>query len=547
MNQFAPDLSWRIPPPGATIASRYVVEAECGGDDVTVMLAAEDAQLDRRVAIQMLSPEWAGDFDMADQFLRAAHASMSLANEHTVRVLDSGTLPNGRPYLVAEYPDGRNFDQLVHAWGPLAAPTAIDWVLQAAEAVAEAHALGIVHGHLKLAHLFLTQRSNGTVCVKLTDFGLSPIGGPLRHLAEDALAKPIHIMESMQYMAPEQLRSPYQAHVRTDIWALGAIVYELIAGESPFRGETLSELSIAVLSRPPTPLSALRPNIPPPVEAAIARCLQKDPDDRFGNVAAFAAALAPYGTHLGRASCDRIAHALVANRLSAASIVPPVAAEGDPSEASPVDSSVSTFQKPASARIVVGSLLLLSALFVGVFMALYTDVHRSPALSSWVGVIAPQATAPGVLDFIALGEVPAPSASIGATAPQPTTPAVAPTDVMANGAAANAITVATAQASAYSYSTAPEIVSGEAPSHAATSPPLPALTAKTFAPAMSRSPAPAAGTFAPPVAQDVVPSVAAASASASMPSQSGANAAAATWGPGAHAAAVESTNPYDQP
>ncbi|MGA3122941.1 MAG: serine/threonine-protein kinase, partial [Polyangiaceae bacterium] len=430
MNQFAPDLSWRIPPPGATIASRYVIEAECGGDDVTVMLAAEDAQLDRRVAIQMLSPEWAGDFDMADQFLRAAHASMSLANEHTVRVLDSGTLPNGRPYLVAEYPDGRNFDQLVHAWGPLAAPTAIDWVLQAAEAVAEAHALGIIHGHLKLAHLFLTQRSNGTVCVKLTDFGLSPIGGPLRHLAEDVLGKPIHIMESLQYMAPEQLRSPYQAHVRTDVWALGAIVYELIAGESPFRGETLSELSIAVLSRPPTPLSALRPNIPPPVEAAIARCLQKDPDDRFGNVAAFAAALAPYGTHLGRASCDRIAHALIANRLSATSIVPPVAAEGDPSEAIPVDSSVSTFQKPASARIVVGSLLLLSALFVGVFMALYTDVHRSPPLSSRIVMTAPQAIAPSVLDFIALSDVPAPSASIGATAPQPTTPALAPTNVM---------------------------------------------------------------------------------------------------------------------
>ncbi len=545
MNQLAPDLSWRIPPQGATIASRYVIEAECGGDDVTVMLAAEDAQLDRRVAIQMLSPDWAGDSDMIDQFLRAAQTSMSLGNEHTVRVLDSGRLPNGRPYLVAEYPDGRNFDQLVHAWGPLAAPTAIDWVLQAAEAVAEAHALGIIHGHLKLAHLFLTQRSNGTVCIKLTDFGLFPIGGPLRHLAEDALAKPIHIMESLQYMAPEQLRPPYQAEARTDIWALGAIVYELIAGESPFRAETLSELSLAVLTRPPTPLSALRPNIAPPVEAAIERCLQKDPDDRFGNVAAFAAALAPYGTHLGRASCDRIAHARIAHRLSAASPLPPVAAEQDPSEADPSDNSVSTFQKPASARIVVGSLLLLSALFVGVFTALYADVHRSPALSSWIGVTAPQATAPSVLDFMAPSDRPAPSASIGATAPQPTSPAIARMGVMANETAANAATVATASVAASFYSTAPEILSGEAPSQAS-SQPSPAPTAKTFAPAMSRSPAPAAGTFLP-VARGLVSSVAAASASASTPSADHANAAAATSGSGARATAVETPNPYDEP
>jgi eukaryotic-like serine/threonine-protein kinase len=544
MNQLAPDLSWRIPPPGATIASRYVIEAECGGDDVTVMLSAEDSQLDRRVAIKMLSPEWAGDFDMVDQFLRAAHASMSLANEHTVHVFDSGTLPNGRPYLVAEYPDGRNFDQLVHAWGPLAAPTAIDWMLQAAEAVAEAHALGTIHGHLKLAHLFLTQRSNGSVCVKITDFGLSPIGGPLRHLAEDALAKPIHIMESLQYMAPEQLRSPYQAHVRTDIWALGAIVYELIAGESPFRAETLSELKFSVLSRPPTPLSALRPNVPPSVEAAIARCLQKDPDDRFGNVAAFAAAFAPYGTHLARASCDRIAHTLIANR-SAASIVAPVGAEQDPSEAGPVDSRVPTFQKPASARIVVGSLLLLTALFAGVFAAVYADVHRSPALSSWIGVAEPQATAPGVLDFIAGSDVPAPSASIGATAPQPPSPAIARMGVMANETAANAATVATASVAASFYSTAPEILSGEAPSQAS-SQPSPAPTAKTFAPATSRSPAPAAGTFLP-VARGLVSSVAAGSASASTPSADHANAAAATSGPGARATAVETPNPYDEP
>jgi serine/threonine-protein kinase len=377
------DQPWTVPVPGDAFADKYVVDGVCGRGGLAVVLSAVHPGLGQRVAIKMLLPEWASDFDVVERFLREGRAATRIKSQHVVRVFDVGTLATGAPYLVLEYLEGHNLDDVVSMWGPLPIETAIDWVLQACEAISEAHALGIVHRDLKPGNLFLTHLPDGSDCIKVIDFGLSKLAESFMPAGSAKLTRPNDVMGSPHYMAPEQLRAMQHADERTDLWALGAVLYELIAGKTPFNGESMAELCAAVLTRAPERLSTLRPEVAPALEETVHRCLSKDPAARFASAAELARALAPHGTPLSRTSCTRIERVLEGpSRPSPTPVPGPGPKSGESSRSADVDewSSGTLASIPGthtSAKVVLGSFLMLAGLGIGVFMWMYEAVHAN--------------------------------------------------------------------------------------------------------------------------------------------------------------------------
>jgi hypothetical protein len=199
----------------------------------------------------------------------------------------------------------------------MAVPAAVEFVLQACEAIGEAHALGIVHRDLKPANLFVTRRVDGSPCIKVLDFGISkltlPGAGP-----DFGMTKTNTVMGSPLYMSPEQMSSTRNVDMRTDIWALGVILYEILTGRVPFEAETMPQLCGMILQDPPRPLRDLRPDLPDSLQAVVFRCLEKNREQRFANVADLAAALAPFGLPSAQRSAERIARVLGAAGIASA-------------------------------------------------------------------------------------------------------------------------------------------------------------------------------------------------------------------------------------
>jgi serine/threonine-protein kinase len=418
MTDSAPRLGWTIPRSGDVIDGKYVVERACGRGGLAVVLSAMHAGLDQRVAIKMLLPEWAGDTEVIERFLREGRAATRIKSEHVVRVFDVGKHETGAPYLVLEFLEGHNLDDVLRMWGPLPVPTAVDWVLQAAEAIAEAHSYGIVHRDLKPANLFLTRRADGSACVKVIDFGLSKLTDPRMSGSSAKLTRPSDIMGSPHYMAPEQLRATCEADARADLWALGAVLHELLVGKPPFRGETVPEICATVLTQEPPRLTSIRASVPPPVENAVLRCLEKDPEARLASAAELARAIAPFGTSVARTSCTRIERLLEGGGVvSDLSLLPPMTEERPPSLADwPSDPYAERMRGSSSMRVILGSVLLLGALGVAALMVMYESVHDGEQREGVAAMQpAPKATATATA-----------TASTAATAAAPPTPPAPP-------------------------------------------------------------------------------------------------------------------------
>ncbi len=181
---------------------------------------------------------------------------------------------------------------------------AIDFILQAIEALAEAHAAGIVHRDLKPANLFIATRADGSRIVKVLDFGISKslLGASV---AELSLTRTSVLIGSPLYMSPEQMRSAKDVDTRTDIWSLGVIMYEMITGHPPYTGDSIPALCASLLSDTPVAMRALRSEVPVELEVVISRCLAKDREQRFGTVGELARALAPFGSASSQLHVDR--------------------------------------------------------------------------------------------------------------------------------------------------------------------------------------------------------------------------------------------------
>lgn len=279
--------------PGEIVAGKYRVERVLGVGGMGVVVSARHTTLDQVVAIKFLV---ANRFDSHEEavgrFLAEARAAARIESDHVCRVFDVGTLPSGVPFMVMEHLEGRDLDEEVMQRGQLALVEAVDFVLQAADALAAAHQLGIVHRDIKPANLFLALRPDGTRRVKVLDFGISKAHGaesPRLTAAKSSLGTPA-------YMSPEQVRAVADVDARADIWGLGAILYELVTGQMAFVGEDVKAVLDHVLQDDPCPMTALRRDVPRELEAIVMRCLDRDRNRRWPTAATFARALAPFGS-----------------------------------------------------------------------------------------------------------------------------------------------------------------------------------------------------------------------------------------------------------
>jgi eukaryotic-like serine/threonine-protein kinase len=301
---------------GQLLAGKYRIERVLGEGGMGVVVEAHDLALERRVAIKFLLPDFIKHAEAKARFTREARAAAKIQSEHVARVIDVSTLETGAPYMVMEFLEGSDLGQTIETTGPLSIEDTALYVIQACEALAEAHAHGIVHRDLKPANLFLAQQAGGSCKIKVLDFGISKVLTATDPGLLGSLTRTSSMMGSPLYMSPEQMKSARDVDHRTDIWALGVILYESLTGTPPFLGGSIPEISAKILLEDPRPIHELVPSIPQALSDLTARALAKMPDQRFENVGDLALALLPFAPMRARGNVERIVRVLTSAGMS---------------------------------------------------------------------------------------------------------------------------------------------------------------------------------------------------------------------------------------
>ncbi|MDC0741136.1 serine/threonine protein kinase [Polyangium mundeleinium] len=317
--------------PGALIGGKYRVRAILGRKHGLTVDAFHTA-FDQRAIIKLLLPHQA-DAREIERFRREARALSKIASEHVARIIDVGNEADGTFYLVRQYLEGIDLERHVRKTGPLPLHDAILFALQACEAVAEAHANSIVVRDLEPSHLFLTQRTGGAPLIKITEFGTAKLLGG----AQDATGEltGTAMFGLTPYASPELVRKAKDVDARTDVWSLGTILYEMLAGRPPFQGEA-AYLMLQITREEPMRVSQLRGDVPAELDTVIGWALAKDVEARFRSVHAFAHALLPFSPPEGRLLVDRIGQIAQAarERKTTGSVPPPAPPPSSPATAS---------------------------------------------------------------------------------------------------------------------------------------------------------------------------------------------------------------------
>jgi serine/threonine-protein kinase len=296
---------------GDIVAGKYELIRPLGSDGIAFVLAARHLELDETVVVKILRSECLANTDLVARFDREARASIKIESEHVVRVFEVGAMPDGAPFVVMEHLDGKDLATILREEGAAPVDCASEFVLQACDALATAHAIGIVHRDIKPENLFLARCSQGLDIIKLLDFGVSKLA--LTGSVVDSSGPRVKAMSSMEtpnYMSPEQIRASTDIDARSDIWSLGCVLHELLTGHAPFEAPSITTLTAMILERPAPLLRERRPELPAEIEAVFARCLEKDPTQRFQNISELAAALYPFAPRRALLSVEHCSHLL---------------------------------------------------------------------------------------------------------------------------------------------------------------------------------------------------------------------------------------------
>jgi serine/threonine-protein kinase len=312
---------------GEVIAGKFQVERVLGEGGMGYVVAARHLQLGQMVALKFIKEDVSSP-EFKARFLREARNTVKLKSKHVSRVLDVGQIDGGSPYMVMEYLEGTDLSELLQKRGPFPVAETAEYVIQACEAIAEAHQHGIVHRDLKPANLFLTRGTGGEAVVKVLDFGVSKVvdlNEDTSGREDSVMTKATDLLGSPSYMAPEQVVSARDADAKSDVWSLGVILFRLISGKAPFAGNSLGDLIQKIVHGPLPNLRELRPDIPEGFEHVIWRCFERERANRPDAIE-LARMLAPYAGPNASPSLERIAilgPALVRPSPVSGSIHPP--------------------------------------------------------------------------------------------------------------------------------------------------------------------------------------------------------------------------------
>lgn len=385
--------------PGQRFAGKYVVERVLGMGGMGVVIAALHEQLNQKVAIKLLSVPPGLQPEAVGRFINEARAAAALKSEHIARVVDVGIDELGRHYLVMEHLEGEDLGATLWRQGSFPISSSVGYVVQACEAIAEAHSLGIVHRDLKPENLFLTHRKDGTPLIKVLDFGISKMIGNGGNQPDAPTMTSSHtLLGTPVYMSPEQVRGPGLIDGRADVWALGVILYELLTSRRPFQGETVADVIAAILTVSPAAPASILPEIPSQLSEVVMACLEKEHAARMANVGLLAERLRPWAPRWARDAAARAARIAGASSpaldetgnfpVLAADPAPPAAAAAAilPRRTDAVPGpSARTRRWPALGLAVV----LGAALAFGIVTVSLKREHQPPSP-------APSATNPGV-------------------------------------------------------------------------------------------------------------------------------------------------------
>jgi tRNA A-37 threonylcarbamoyl transferase component Bud32 len=275
---------------GDVIDSKYELVRLLGEGGMASVFATRHLRIGRQFAIKILHRRHRADPVMVERFFREARAAAAIGSPHIVEVTDAGETPEGIPYLVMEYLEGRDLATVLQKEGWLSPQRAVALVLQVCHALVPAHGQGIIHRDLKPENIHVLCLDDGSEQVKVLDFGIA--------LLRQALGtEPPRLTMAGQpigtpwYMAPEQARGLTDLDQRVDVYALGVVLYEALAGTLPFQGQTLDELLQAITTADPIPLQALRPELEPALVHIVGRAMAREPNDRYPEIADLASEL----------------------------------------------------------------------------------------------------------------------------------------------------------------------------------------------------------------------------------------------------------------
>ncbi len=282
--------------PGATVADRWRVVRELGRGAAGAVFEARDPA-GVRAAVKVLLPEWRSHEEIVERFVREARVLMRLQGPHVGKLLDVGNLDathGALPYLALEYLEGTDLGRLIETQGRVPYRQALAWCADACEGIAEAHALGVVHRDVKPSNVFLADGAAGSApVVKVIDFGIAAAESAGAGSKITAMGT---VIGSPAYMSPEQMMASGDVDARADVWSMGVLLYELLAGDTPFRGRDHLSVFANVMTKPPLPLRAhLKEGVPASIERVILRCLRRPREERYPTMTALAGDLRSVG------------------------------------------------------------------------------------------------------------------------------------------------------------------------------------------------------------------------------------------------------------